>query len=136
VDPKFRNLNSFKNCTAFKPNLKELRNALNREVKAEVSDLKEAVQELQSQIHFKKAYITLGSKGIYNFQTDTISESMNIDIMDITGAGDSVVSMLALLVAQKHAEDEIAPLLNLIGNLACRNQGAYAVNIADIQSFQ
>jgi len=136
IDPKFQNLSSFKNCTAFKPNLKELRNALNRNVSVEVSDLKAATEELQKTIQFKKAYITLGSKGIYNFQTNKIYESMNIDIMDITGAGDSVVSMLALLIAINHQEDEIAPLLNLIGNLACRNQGAHAVSIADIQDFK
>ena len=136
VDPKFQNLDAFKNCTAFKPNLKELNTALNRNVSTNVQDLKRAVMELQQMINFKKAYVTLGSEGIYNFQTNTISESMNINIMDITGAGDSVVSMLALLIAQSHDEGEIAEILNLIGNLACRNQGAYAVNIKDIQSFQ
>ena len=135
VDPKFQNLNSFKNCSAFKPNLKELINALNREVTPEPSELRKAVQELQERIHFKKAYVTLGSKGIYNYQTNHISESMNIDIMDITGAGDSVVSMLALLIAKSYEESGIAPLLNLIGNLSCRNMGAYAVNIKDINAF-
>ncbi len=135
VDPKFQNLQSFKNCTAFKPNLKELRNALNRNIKPEVDDLDSAVVQLQEYINFKKAYVTLGSKGIFNFQTKEIYKSMNIDIMDITGAGDSVVSMLTLLIAKSYEEGEIAPLLNLIGNLACRNQGAYAVNISDIQGF-
>ena len=135
VDPKFKNLESFKNCTAFKPNLKELNNALKREVKTNIPELKNAVTELQERINFKKAYITLGSEGIYNFQTNEISESVNINIMDITGAGDSVVSILALLIAQAHEEAQIGDILNLIGNLACRNQGAYAVNIEDIRSF-
>ncbi len=135
VDPKFKNLEAYNGCTAIKPNHKELSKAINRKVTLDLDDLKSAVEALKKYVEFDKAYVTLGANGIYNYQNNTISSGYNVKITDITGAGDSVVSMLALLLAQNFAEDQICPILNIIGNLACRNQGAVGVKIEDLRAF-
>ena len=135
VDPKFKNLDAYHGCTAIKPNQKEISQAINRNVGHEVEDLRTATLELQEMIKFEKAYVTLGSHGIYNFQSNTIDQALGIEILDITGAGDSVVALLSLLLASKFEEAKICGLLNLIGNLSCRNQGAYAVEIDEIRQF-
>lgn len=135
VDPKFQNLAAYQACTVFKPNLKELGQALNRPINAKIEELQLAVTELQNRIKFEKAYITLGSEGIYNFQNNSITKAYDIEILDITGAGDSVVSMLALLIATNCSEERICPILNIVGNLSCRHQGAYGVEIDEIRQF-
>lgn len=135
VDPKFKNLDAYDSCTVFKPNLKELSQAINRPIRNDLEDLQLAVKQLQDIVHFKKAYITLGPAGIYNYQNNTITNAFDIEILDITGAGDSVVSMLALLIATGCEEERICPILNIIGNLSCRHQGAYGVEIVEIRQF-
>jgi len=135
VDPKFKNLSAYNNCSAIKPNQKEISQALNRKVSTSIEDLKSAVEELKKLISFDKIYVTLGSEGIYNYQNNQISKGYDIEVVDITGAGDSVVSMLALLLADNVEEDIICPILNIIGNLACRTQGAYGVGIEELRGF-
>ena len=135
VDPKFKNLSSYNNCTAIKPNQKEIGQAINRKVTNDEAELSKAVEDLKLLFDFDKAYVTLGAKGIYNFQTNEISKGYDMDVLDITGAGDSVVAMLSLLLAIKLEESQICPILNIVGNLACRSQGAYAVKIDEIRAF-
>lgn len=136
VDPKFKNLEAYDHCTAIKPNQREISQALNRKVNSDIADLKIAVEELKQKIKFEKAYVTLGSEGIYNYQNNIISKGYDIQVLDITGAGDSVVSMLALLLADHVEEDIICPVLNIVGNLACRKQGAYGVGIEELRQFK
>lgn len=136
VDPKFKNLECYNQCTAIKPNQKEISKAINRKVSNELDDLAKAVGELKHVFNFQKAYVTLGANGIYNYQTNDISKGYDMDVLDITGAGDSVVAMLSLLISTKLEESEICPILNVVGNLACRSQGAYGVKIDEIRAFR
>lgn len=135
VDPKFKNLDAYNNCTAIKPNQREISQALNKKINTSIEALQSAAEELKEIIKFDKIYITLGSEGIYNHQNNQISKGYDIEVVDITGAGDSVVSMLALLLAEDVEEYKICPILNIIGNLACRTQGAYGVKIEEIKDF-
>lgn len=138
VDPKKKNFLSFKEATLFKPNLKELREGLkidgltatNKEL------LEESIKKLQEQIHVEMAMITLSDEGIMISvrDNDTLGykcfqiPAHKRNIADVSGAGDTVISVASLCLALKQEPYFIAALSNLAGGLVCEQVGAVPVN--------
>jgi len=131
VDPKFEALSAYAGCSVFKPNLLELETAVGRKVQANEEDLKNAVQVLKTIVDFEKCYVTLGKYGIYNHQLKQIFEVVPNDVVDVTGAGDSVLSVLTLSSIQGASEAEITKKMNEAGQIACMHEGSYSLQISD-----
>jgi rfaE bifunctional protein kinase chain/domain len=131
VDPKRRHFLQYKHATLFKPNLKELADGLKLpEVKPEGEQLETALKKLQRVLHNKISMTTLSEHGIYI--TDG-KESHHLPahirtIADVSGAGDSVVSVAALCLALHLPLKDIALLSNLAGGLVCEEIGVVPVN--------
>ncbi|HZY82635.1 MAG TPA: bifunctional ADP-heptose synthase [Cyclobacteriaceae bacterium] len=129
VDPKRRNFLSYEGVTLFKPNLKELREGL----KLEVSNLKEvatAVEQLKAKLKAKGVMATLSEKGVYiDYKDQKIQiPAHHREIADVSGAGDTVVSIAAACVALKLDAKLIAGLSNLGGGLVCQHVGVVPIN--------
>ena len=131
VDPKKRNFNDYKNVTLFKPNLKELREGLN--VSVDVTNLGQLTKVVDA---FRKAQnidiglITLSEHGVYvNYEKEKKIIPAHIrNIADVSGAGDSVVSVAALCTALNLSPYNTASLANLAGGQVCEKAGVVAVN--------
>ena len=132
VDPKKRNFLSYKGVTLFKPNLKELREGLKVEVEgSNLSQINHAVEKLRAVMPFDKALITLSEHGV--FITDG-EEQVHLPahirrIADVSGAGDTVVSIAALALALQLPLSTIAALANLGGGLVCEYQGVVPIDL-------
>lgn len=126
VDPKFKNYWEYKNVSLFKPNLKELNN--NSKSKILSSDLKSISLEVKKQrlkLNAKEIIVTLSENGIY-FQNDNIEFHLPVfikEIIDVSGAGDCVIAILAIIFKSKLSKQEIVSLANLCGGLACKKVG-------------
>jgi rfaE bifunctional protein kinase chain/domain len=126
VDPKFKNYWEYKNVSLFKPNLKELNN--NSKSKILSSDLKSISLEVKKQrlkLNAKEIIVTLSENGIY-FQNDNIEFHLPVfikEIIDVSGAGDCVIAILAIIYKSKLSKQEIVSLANLCGGLACKKVG-------------
>lgn len=126
VDPKRKNFFSYKNSTLFKPNLAEVFAGLNL--------LPEVVsEELLSNIHFQLkeklnhsiSLITLSEKGIF-YQDDLnkkIISSHRRNIADVSGAGDTVIAVAALVFAATKNIDLAARISNIAGGIVCEEVG-------------
>ncbi len=134
VDPKKLNFLSYKNATLFKPNLKEIKEGLNIDfdVNNDV-DLELAVAKLQDTLNAQMVLNTLSEKGVFiSWKIDGGFESRLIpahlrNIADVSGAGDTVISVAALCIAQNVAPPVIAAISNLAGGLVCEEVGVVSV---------
>ena len=131
VDPKKRNFHAYKNVTLFKPNLKELREGLKVEVEARnQAQVANAVDLLKAKLHAEGVMVTLSEHGVYiDFQHEKIKLPAHVrEIADVSGAGDTVISIVALCVALKLSPSLIASLSNLGGGLVCEHVGVVPID--------
>ena len=135
IDPKKKNFMAYKGATLFKPNLKEIREAVPFEVKAEIESLQHAVDYLRGNIGQHYTMITLSEKGVYLEEDGNggkIYPTQARNIADVSGAGDTVVSVAALGIASALEKDTIAVLSNLAGGQVCEVAGVVSVNLEQL----
>jgi D-glycero-beta-D-manno-heptose-7-phosphate kinase len=136
VDPKQKNFFQYKGVTLFKPNLKELREGLGREISSkDPASLREAATELHRKQDINTVLITLSDEGMFisrHHHFDSFTQQMVPahvrNISDVSGAGDTVISVAALCLACNLEPFEIAALANLAGGLVCEEAGVVPVN--------
>ncbi len=132
VDPKKRNFLFYNGVTLFKPNLKELREGLKMEVdnKSTIDELYSAAQVLQNQLQCEKVLVTLSENGviIVDKNKTTHHKAHKREIADVSGAGDTVVSVAALCLANKVEDSLIASLSNLSGGIVCEHVGVVPID--------
>jgi len=131
VDPKKRNFLSYKGVTLFKPNLKELREGLKVEVgAANQTEVASAVELLKMKLNAKGILVTLSEHGAYlDFEDKKIKLPAHVrEIADVSGAGDTVVSIAAVCIALKLDPKLIVSLSNLGGGLVCQHVGVMPID--------
>ncbi len=136
VDPKKRNFLVYKNVTLFKPNLKELREGLKLDVSAsDQNQVAAAVESLKAKLHAKGILVTLSEHGAYiDFENQKIKLPAHMrEIADVSGAGDTVVSIAAVCVALKLDPKLIVSLSNLGGGLVCQHVGVVPIDKEEFQ---
>lgn len=135
VDPKHRNFSAYKNVTLFKPNLKELKEGLKIEFELPTKEnLENASLLLKGKQRIDKVFITLSEYGV--FLADYSQQKANIvslpanvrKIADVSGAGDTVISVASLCLALDLDAKEIAKISNLAGGLVCEEVGVVPIN--------
>lgn len=131
VDPKRKNFFSFKAVDIFKPNLKEVKEALNL-LSDEINE--EALRNIHNELHnilqHKISLITLSEKGVYiqkgNYAKIIPTHARNI--ADVSGAGDTVIAVASLVYAVTKDITLAAQVANLAGGQVCEEVGTVAVN--------
>jgi rfaE bifunctional protein kinase chain/domain len=135
VDPKKRNFKNYKNVTMFKPNLKELKEGLKIEFTLPTMDnLSEASLLLNNKQRIEKVFITLSEYGVFiadykqrQAKVKMISAHLR-NIADVSGAGDTVISVATLCLAVGLEAEDIARISNLAGGLVCETVGVTPIN--------
>ncbi|UFH55947.1 PfkB family carbohydrate kinase [Spirosoma sp. KNUC1025] len=133
VDPKKRNFLCYENTTLFKPNLKELREGLKLEFDVDnTEEFQAAVDQLKKQLNLKGALITLSERGVFiDFNGEKSQLPAHVrKIADVSGAGDTVISIAACCVALRQPPAVIAGLSNLGGGLVCESVGVVPIDKA------
>jgi len=131
VDPKRKNFFSYRNVSIFKPNLKEVREGLNIiEEKVNEHFLDNIHSRLHEKLDHDISFITLSEKGAYynNGQSSRIIPSHVRSIADVSGAGDTVIAVAALIFAATGNVDLMAEVANIAGGLVCEEVGTVAIN--------
>jgi rfaE bifunctional protein kinase chain/domain len=131
VDPKKRNFLRYRNATLFKPNLKELREGLKMDVAPDsLPEVEQAVALLKENLGVQGVLVTLSAHGVYiNHANQKVKLPAHTrTIADVSGAGDTVVSIAALGVALNLSPKLIASLANLGGGLVCQYTGVVPID--------
>lgn len=135
VDPKKENFHAFKDVTLFKPNLKELKEGTGREIDLSNKDsFLEAVKQIKTEQNPKYTFVTLSEHGVYiNDEAEHhFIPAFPRQITDVSGAGDTVISVASLCLAANVPAMSIAKLANLAGGLVCEQVGVVSVNKEDL----
>ena len=135
VDPKKRNFLAYKGVTLFKPNLKEMREGLKVELESgNQKQLEKAIILLREKLSINGVLASLSEHGVYiEYNEEKILlPAHSREIADVSGAGDTVVSIAALCVALELPAKQIAGLSNLGGGLVCQHVGVVPVDKAEL----
>ncbi len=131
VDPKRRHFFAYEGCTIFKPNWKEVTEALNiPDAAVEMTTLIRFHHQLQAKLRHSISLITLGDKGIFCGQGDEtrIYPAHLRQIADVSGAGDTVVAVAGLVYAVSGDAWLAAEMANIAGGLVCEEVGTVPLN--------
>ena len=131
VDPKSKNFFAYKNVSLFKPNLKELKEGVGMNFSFSENDqFENAVNKLESKLDNTISFVTLSEHGVFikdkNEQHYIPAHIRNI--ADVSGAGDTVISLATLCLTAGLPIREIAEISNLAGGLVCEKSGVVSID--------
>lgn len=131
VDPKRKNFLAYKGVTIFKPNLKEVKEALNiLGNEADIQLLQNIHAQLSRLLQHKISFITLSERGVFyeDQQHAAVIPSHLRSIADVSGAGDTVIAVASLVYAATKNVQLMAEVANIAGGLVCEEVGTVAIN--------
>lgn len=136
ADPKKANFETYKGISLFKPNLKELREGLRMDIEpGNTSQLIHAINQLHEHQAIDTVLTTLSESGVLISRrkdgepSEVVSLPAHLrSIADVSGAGDTVISVASLCLALGTSIHELAAIANLAGGLVCEHVGVVPVN--------
>jgi rfaE bifunctional protein kinase chain/domain len=136
VDPKFNNFFEYRNVTVFKPNRKEVEEAIGTRLMEE-RDILKAGKLLLDKLETKNVLLTLGEHGMSLFESDgTIShvETKARNVADVSGAGDTVISTLTMALSAGASIKEATMLANFAGGIVCGYVGIVPIDKNELKA--
>lgn len=135
VDPKKDNFWAYQNVDLFKPNLREIQQQLDFRVDPNLEDLDRADQYIRQQLNNRYTMITLASHGVYvsDGEKSAIYPTQKRQISDVSGAGDTVISVAACGLAKGMPLEELAVLANLAGGQVIEKPGVVAIDLEQLR---
>ncbi len=131
VDPKNKNFFAYKNVSLFKPNLKELKEGVGMNFSfSENEQFENAVNKLESKLANTISFVTLSEHGVFikdKNEKHYIPAHIR-NIADVSGAGDTVISLATLCLTAGLPIREIAEIANLAGGLVCEKSGVVSID--------
>jgi rfaE bifunctional protein kinase chain/domain len=131
VDPKKKNFFAYQGVDIFKPNLKEVREGLHISMEpVNESALIEAHKLLKERLKHQITFITLSEQGVFYQYADDgkIVPSHQRDIADVSGAGDTVIAVAAMVYTLTKNERLMADYANIAGGLVCEEVGVVPID--------
>jgi len=136
LDSRFQLLN-FKGVTVITPNEPELEEALQVRLDDNADVINKAGKTLLKQSEAETILLTRGSQGMILFEKKKPPFHIPIfgttDIVDVTGAGDTVISVFTLAIAAGAKSKDAALLANYAGGLAVMKKGTAAVTPQELK---
>jgi rfaE bifunctional protein kinase chain/domain len=133
VDPKQKNFLAYKNCTLFKPNLKEVKEGLKIEIpNIDLSNMQQVHTALNKAISHAISFITLSEHGVYfaDANKQQLIPTHIRNIADVSGAGDTVIAVASLVFACSKDMELAAEMANIAGGLVCELVGTAPIDKA------
>lgn len=132
VDPKIKNVNKYKNCFCFKPNLNEIEIMTNEND----NDINKMFNKIKETICPTNIVLTCGEKGIYvNNCENHIAHDTLIQPIDVTGAGDVVLCILVYIFLLKKDLLLASKIANYIAGKSVQTIGNYNISLRNIDEY-
>ncbi|MBX7150204.1 D-glycero-beta-D-manno-heptose-7-phosphate kinase [bacterium] len=133
VDPKRQDFSIYSGATVIKPNLKEAEAAVRRKLKTQ-DDSYKAIKEIQQKYNAESVILTRGKEGMMVIENDSIAiiPVTAREVFDVTGAGDTVIAYLGLLIASGYSYVEAAKIANVAAGIAVSRVGTTTVSKEEV----
>ena len=135
VDPKVKNFPFFREVSIITPNHYEAAEAAGRWILNE-EDLLAVGHTLLMRLQAKSVLITRGEKGMTLFQNNgevTHIPTMAKEVYDVTGAGDTVISVLTLAMASGASAKQAAILSNIAAGIVVGEVGTATTKTSELE---
>ena len=135
VDPKQKNFLAYKNCTLFKPNLKEVKEGLKITIgDITVQNMNKVHTALNESLQNTISFITLSEHGVYfsDGEAQKLIPTHIRNISDVSGAGDTVIAVASLVYASSKNMLFAAEISNIAGGMVCELVGTAPINKNDL----
>jgi D-beta-D-heptose 7-phosphate kinase/D-beta-D-heptose 1-phosphate adenosyltransferase len=134
VDPKGKDYGRYKGAHLITPNRKEAEEALGRKL-AGLDELGAGAADLIRAADLEAAVITLGSEGMYHLSRDGVAAHVPTvarAVFDVTGAGDTVIALLALGLGAGFDLADAVLLANHGAGIVVGKRGAASVTRSEL----
>lgn len=132
-DPKGAEFQKYRGATILKPNLSEARQVA---ALPETAPLKDIAAAIFKKVDIQILMITRSEAGISLYFPDGSSEDYTLrsarEVRDVTGAGDTVLAMLAAALANKLPIGEATELANMAATVAVEKLGCANVTLSEV----
>jgi len=135
VDPKVNNFAFYTGATILTPNRVEAEAAVGKEIRDEES-LVEVGTQLLERFASQAILITRGEEGMALFEQNgavTAVPTVAKEVYDVTGAGDTVISVLTMSLAAGSTFPEAAVLANYAAGIVVGKVGTATVGPEELQ---
>ena len=137
VDPKGHDFSKYKGAFLLTPNKKEYADAAHTPIQNE-EDLRKVVDSLFEVVQSHAILVTRGEEGMSLFAGKAAGVNIQTDVrdvFDVTGAGDTVISMLGRLLFAGVDLLPAAQLANMAAGIKVGKLGAAAVNADELLAY-
>lgn len=136
IDVKEPKYEKYKNAYLIKPNLEELRQITNMPVETE-EQIIEAAKTLLRESNCKYVLATKGKDGMTIVSNEECKNivCMSREVYDVTGAGDTVISYMAVSLANGIPMLDSIQISNYAAGVGVSKMGTYAVSVEEIQEY-
>jgi len=136
VDPKGKNYSKYKGATLLTPNQREAVQATNLD-EYEKDSVEKSGNILLESLSVEALLITRGEKGMTLFQKNKEIEHLKAlarKVYDVTGAGDTVIASLAVMLASGADFREAANIANVSAGLVVEQIGTTAISLETLRN--
>lgn len=138
IDPKGSDYSKYSGATVCTPNMKEIQAAVNRSVSSE-EEIAYAARELCEDCNIKYILATRSEKGMSLIEGATGEKldylALAKEVIDVTGAGDTVISTFTLCYALGANFDDCCKIANMAASIVVSKFGASVVYPEEIQEL-
>lgn len=134
VDPKSRDLNRYRGATLITPNKLEFENIAG--VWHDELDLENKARNLIAAYDLGGLLITRGKEGMTLIERDQPARHFGAkarEVYDVTGAGDTVIGVIAAMIGAGRPLEEAVHLANIAAGLVVMKLGAATVSVPELR---
>ena len=130
VDPKDDDWAKYCGANFITPNLKELNDILPKKISNEDAEVETAARGVIEKFNLSGLIVTRSAKGLSVIEGENIShiKAKTQEVFDVSGAGDTVISVFTLGLAGKLNSAAAAYLANVAAGVVVTKVGTYAVD--------
>lgn len=135
VDPKGDNFDKYKNCSIITPNLKEFSKIVGSFTNN--SEFEEKAFNLLDKLALEALLITKGKYGLSLISNSKDHQEISAEaseVFDVTGAGDTVISILAAMYASGASLYDAAFVSNIAAGISIQRQGTVQVTREELSN--
>lgn len=134
VDPKSRDLNRYRGATLITPNKLEFENIVG--VCRDEEDLVNKARELINAFDLGGLLVTRGKEGMTLIEKDQPAQHFYAkarEVYDVTGAGDTVIGVIAAMLGAGRGLQEAVRIANIAAGLVVMKLGAATVSVPELR---
>jgi D-beta-D-heptose 7-phosphate kinase / D-beta-D-heptose 1-phosphate adenosyltransferase len=133
IDPKGSDYSKYRNAHMLTPNIKELELASGVNIRNN-TDLLAAARMILEKFNIDDLIVTKSEKGLHhiNNSTDIESPAIEKEVIDVTGAGDTTIATLAILVSKKLPIELVLKIANQAASIVVSKKGTATASIQEL----